>query len=131
MTILTYALTITLNPILYEYSQKIQHRMSEPYIDELNPQTYVAEQTKSGNIHYHMILTSDLQIGAMRRWIELWLKDHDKIFGFIYRLSEKKTRHQIDTYIEYMKKAPYTPDLFVDEVDDDGKYHSVNVLNHD
>lgn len=96
-----YEVTVTLKPLMYQWTAKEQYRMTKEKIYEIFqdkiPSTVVAELTKDHNIHYHCMVNLDT------------IEEKDKFLNKFRRYKEfgKKSCSQVkfeDSYKEYMKK---------------------------
>lgn len=85
-----YAITVTLRPQQYSNPAEEQYDMTyhvlPPFLSQFGIQsTIVAELTKQFNIHYHGIVTCQVQpsIPSLEKWITDKFRKH-KIFGYVY-----------------------------------------------
>lgn len=62
-----YAFTVTLKPVMYRWSARVQytktHRQLMECVKNLGQVTLVAELTKNGNIHYHGVIQFNMRTG--------------------------------------------------------------------
>lgn len=110
-----YFLTLTLNPMLYTLKPEEQLKLSEDVMFKyFQPETYVKELTKLGNIHYHLMFTSGSNKIEMHKIIKEFIRNNFKIFGNIYDLKQIRNEYDHTNYINYMSKNPYKPIESVD-----------------
>lgn len=99
-----YAITITLPPKLYKFQSITQYEMTKSHIDSICKLCYqslsVPELTKSGNIHYHLVVQGRDKINIIHVINKI---RRNRMFGF-YKEKEINCEKMLRCELNYLIK---------------------------